>query len=219
MPHRSYELVCPIAGLLVGKTADVECTPHHFPCPYNRPEVQSSPIHLMGLRKGSSLPWETPPPAPAASASVGSFDTSRKWETKLPRAHTDSSWCLFAVCSPHVQAAPPGRKRQAGRSQLLPPGPPLHSRPLRAARERCRYVLCLSVTTVLSQTRKKPLCAESHPEMLAKPKQVTANKVTSFRSSSQKGRCCTPFPPVTAPWVVRKHFILDRGYGKCTSPF
>ena len=106
------------------------------------------------------------PSSPASSASLGSFDTGQKWETNLPRAHADSSCCLFAVCSPHVPAAPPGRRRQAGRSQRLQPGPPLRSRPLRPARERCRYVLCLAVTTVLSETRQKPLWAESHPESI-----------------------------------------------------
>ncbi|XP_059691264.1 uncharacterized protein LOC132321909 [Gavia stellata] len=43
------------------------------------------------------------------------------------------------ACSPHVQADPSGRRRQAGRSQLVQAGPALHSHRLKAARERCGH--------------------------------------------------------------------------------
>lgn len=194
VPHGFHELVCPITGPIVGKAAEVERTPHYSACSYSRPEVVLS--HPSdGAQERPPLAMGNGPTSTASSASLGSFDTRwRAWGTHLPHAHADS-WCLFAVCSHHVQAAPPGRRRQAGRSQLLQPGPPLRSRLLKAAGERCRYVLCLAVTTVLFETRQKPLCAESRPERVP----WCAFIVTSFRSSSGKGRCCTPFPPAVAP--------------------
>lgn len=207
VPHGFYELVCPITGPLVGKAAGVECTPRYFACCYSRPEVQSSPIHPMG----------NGPTSTASSASLGSFDTRRRaWGTHLPHAHTDSSWCLFAVCSHHVQAAPPGRRRQAGRSQLLQPGPPLRSRLLKAAGERCRYVLCLAVTTVLFETRQKPLCAESRPERV--PWCVRSSSPPSDLLQEKEG-AAHPSRLLLPPGCHETLFLLARGYGKCTSPF
>ena len=102
------------------------------------------------------------PPSAAGTGAAG----GRGLETKLLCAHADSSWCLFAACTPCVQAAPAGRRKQAGRSQCLQPGPPQHSHPLKPARERCRYVLCRAGIPVLSETLQKPLCAESDAEKI-----------------------------------------------------
>ena len=85
----------------------------------------------------------------------------RGLEKEFPWAHAASSWCLFAVCSPRVQAVSPGRRRQKGRNQLLEPRPPpVGSVLLKRLGERCRYLLCLVAMTVLFGTLQKPLCVE-----------------------------------------------------------
>lgn len=160
-------------------------------------------------------------PFAAALPSAAEADTACECrvESNFPMARAASSWCPFTVCSPHVQAAPLGRRRQTGRKQLLEPSPPLCSLLLKPLGERSRHLLCLAALTVLFGTVQKPLCVE---QSQAGPLGcVHAHICSLLPLFLRRGKVVsrTPSLPLSASRVAISPFVLTRGNGRGTRPF
>lgn len=159
-------------------------------------------------------PVQHPFAAELPSAAEADAACERGLETEFPWAHA-ASRCLFAVCSPRVQAAPPGQRRQTGRKQLLKPSPPaLRSLLPKPLGDWCRYLLCLAAMTTRFGTVLKPLCVErSQAGPLGCVHFHTCYLLLLFLGR-WKVVSRTPSLPLAASRVAMSRFIWTRGNGK-----
>ena len=124
--------------------------------------MQSSPVHLRGLREGSPLPAEMAPPRvlllPAWGALVPGESGRANCPVLMPTAPGASLQCAPPT-SRRLPQDEGGRQAGAGFSSQTH----LYTPILRRLPESAAGA-CLAVAAVLLGTRQKPLCAESQPE-------------------------------------------------------
>ena len=155
----------PCCGPLTGEGGGRCLHPTSLWFPYARAEVQSSPIHLRGLRKGFPLPAEMAPPPvlllPAWGALVPGEGGRANCPVLMLTAPGASLQCVPPVSRqlPQDEGGRQGRQAGAGFSSQTHLYTPIFRR-----LPESTAGTCLAVATVLLGTRQKPLCAESQPE-------------------------------------------------------